>query len=383
MMVLSVGMDKDILKRGSVSFARHQAYAKHVDELHAVVFARKEYGKDPIQIAPNAWAYPTHAKNIFELFFNAYRIALHILKKKGHWVLSAQDPFESGLVVYVLSKTTRIPFLIQEHGDFFSLPYWKSESFANNVRFYFGVWLIRRATHLRVVSVRIANTFQKLGVPKNKITVVPVYTDIQTFQNAKPDTSLSSLRSDDEVLILTMGRFVPQKNLTMLLRSFVTLRKRGVNAKLVILGKGPDEKSLRTLASCAPDGSVVFKNWTDSPASLLRSADMYALSSNYEGWGRVCIEALAVGVPLLMTDVGCAGEVVKDNVNGLVVPVNDEWAFTEGLCTMATNTPLRERLVKEGLATIKKLPTFEDNVLLYISSLEVCLKTKETEIVKR
>jgi glycosyltransferase involved in cell wall biosynthesis len=165
----------------------------------------------------------------------------------------------------------------------------------------------------------------------------------------------------------------------MLVRSFVTARKRGIHAKLVILGKGPEEKYLRKLASCAPDGSVVFKNWTDSPASALRSADVYALSSNYEGWGRVCIEALASGVPLLMTDVGCAGEVVKDGVNGLVVPVDDEWAFTEGLCTMATNSKLRERIAHKGYATIATLPTFKENVALYIKSLEICLKTKSIE----
>lgn len=383
MKVLSIGMDKDLLKEGSVSFTRHQAYAQHVEELHAVVFARKEFGKEPVQIAPNAWAYPTYAGNVFALFLNAYRIARTILKKNGPWVLSAQDPFESGIVTYALSKTTKNPFLIQEHGDFFSLSYWKNESFTNAVRFSFGLWLVRRADHVRAVSARIAKTLHKHGVPKEKITIVPVHTNIQTFQNAEQDMSLRTQCLDDEVLILTMGRFVPQKNLSMLLRAFTKALQKGAKAKLVLLGRGEEEEELRKLASEAPEGSVIFLEWTDSPASTLRSADIYALSSNYEGWGRVCIEALASGVPLLMTDVGCAGEVVLDGVNGLVVPVEDEWAFTEGLYKLATDSTLRGKIARAGLETVETLPTFEANVALYIESLEACLKTKETKGIKR
>lgn len=373
--VLSIGMDKDLLKKGSISFVRHQTYAQHVEELHAVVFARKKYGENHVQIADNAWAYPTYSSSILGLFYDAYRIGRRILKqKKGDWVLSAQDPFESGVVAYLLSRTLGVPFLVQEHGDFFSQTYWRDESFANRLRYLVGLSLVRRADHVRVVSARIRKTLQDLGVAKDKITVVPVHVDVEVFKNAKKNAQvLELLSSPEEVLILTMGRFVPQKNLPLLLNAFTKALKKGAKAKLMLLGSGKEEEALKKLALTAPEGSVVFQSWTDTPASVLKSADIYALSSNYEGWGRVCVEALAAGVPLLMTDVGCAKEVVIDGVNGLVVDVEDEWAFTEGLYKLATDSTLRGQIARAGLETIEKLPTFEEDVVLYIESLKKTL----------
>ncbi len=376
MKVLSIGMDKDLLKEGTPAYLRHIEYAKKVEEYHAVVFARKEYGVEKVEIAKNAWSYPTNSKNTIGLFKDAFKIARKLLKQKGDWVITAQDPFESGVVAYLLSKTTKKPFLIQEHGDFFSQTYWRNESITNRLRFFVGLWLVRRADHVRVVSKRIKKTLIDVGVKENKITVTPVYTDIDEFINAEPDESLSSLRPKDGVLIITIGRFVSQKNLSMMIRAFIKVLEKGINARLVLMGKGEEGEELHKLADEAPDGSIVFKDWTDDPASAIKSADIYALSSNYEGWGRVCIEALATGVPVLMTDTGCANEVVLDGETGLVVPVDDEWAFTEGLYHLLKNKELREKLIRNGNEIIESLPTYEENVRIYAKSLENCLHEK-------
>jgi glycosyltransferase involved in cell wall biosynthesis len=206
------------------------------------------------------------------------------------------------------------------------------------------------------------------------MSVSHVYTDVSAFSRATPEPDIAALRPDGGVLILTMGRFVPQKNLPMLVRAFVRARNDGMNARLVLIGSGPLERKLKALASEAPDGSIVFKEWTDNPAGAMRAADIFALSSNYEGWGRVCIEALAAGTTLLMTDTGCAGEVVEDGENGLVVPVGDEWSFMHGLTLLAGDTDLRARLSSGGKETVQTLPTFDENVALYIASIRACLK---------
>ena len=389
--VLSIGMDKDLLREGSASFLRHQAYAKKVEEYHCVIFARREYGRDTVQIAQNAWAHPTYSRHVLGLFYDAFRIGKRLLKEKGNWVISAQDPFESGLVAYLLSRVTRVPFLLQEHGDFFTESYWREESFMNHLRYKVGTWLLPRADHVRVVSKRIAKTLVARGIPKGRITIHSVYTDVEAFQNAELSREVQALhtrlrseatelrRGEGEgcILILSIGRFVPQKNLALLITSFIKVLERGVQAKLLLYGKGSEEGMLRELASHAPEGSILFKEWTDNPASVMHAVDIYALSSNYEGWGRVCIESLASGVPLLMTDVGCAGEVVFDGMNGLVVPVDDEWVFTEGLYKLATDATLREQLKREGIRSVEQLPTFEANVALYIESLEKTYESNE------
>jgi glycosyltransferase involved in cell wall biosynthesis len=373
--LLTIGMDKDLLDKGSVSSERHKKYAEKLQEIHAIVFARKEYGKERVEIANNAWAYPTGSKHIVGLFLDAYRIGKRVIgsEKKG-WVISAQDPFESGLVGYLLARATSTPFQIQEHGDFFGQSYWRKESFTNQLRFIIGRWLIQQADSVRVVSERIKEAVTELGVPESRISVAPVHTDVRAFETATEDKELLELKNDGSLLILTMARFVPQKNLPLLIRAFTKALQKGMKAKLVIIGKGPLEKELHAVAKEAPEGSVLFKSWTDNPAHAMKSADMYALSSNYEGWGRVCIEALASGVPILMTNVGCAGEVVIDGETGLVVDTEDEWAFTEGLYKLATDKALCERLIQNGREIAESQPTLEESAKLYIESVEKTMK---------
>ena len=373
MKVLSIGYEKELFKKDSTSWKRHVEYAKKVDEYHAIVFTRKESGFEKTEISENCWSYPTGSKNKIGAFADAYRLGKKILKEKGEWVISAQDPFETGLVSYLLSRATGAPFLVQEHGDFFSESYWREETLGNRLRYRLGLFILARANHIRAVSARIRDTLTTLGVNKENITVTHVYTDIESFSNVSTDTSTQSLTEENEILILTMGRFVSQKNLGLLIHAFENILKRGLRAKLLIVGNGPLEEELKKYAKGISGTHIIFKDWVENSSGVMKAADIYALSSNYEGWGRVCVETLAVGTPLLMTDVGCAGELVIDGHDGLVVPIGDEWAFTEGLQRLATDKELRERLAQGGKETIAKMPTFERNVELYIESLKKTL----------
>ncbi len=372
--VLSIGPDKDLLKEGSESCRRHTEYARYVTAMHMIVFSRKGKHGHGLQVSENAWSYATDSSCALSMLYGAYTIGRKILKEKGEWVISAQDPFESGFVGYALSRMTGTPLLVQEHGDFFSASYWRKESLLNSLRFFVGLWIVRHADHVRTVSKRIQETLVGLGVPEEKTSIAPVYTDVATFARASPKRELLELKDYGEVIILSMARFVPQKNLPLLIRSFIGALEKGARAKLVLVGKGPLKKKVESLAESAPEGTVVFFDWTDDPASFIKSADMYALSSNYEGWGRVCIEAFASGTPLIMTDVGCAVEVAVDGKNALVVPVEDEWALTEGLYRLATDAELRKAFREEGKKTVASLPTFSEYAELYIESLKKTLK---------
>jgi glycosyltransferase involved in cell wall biosynthesis len=378
MKVLSIGPDKELLTPGSAAFERHVQYAAQVEVLHAVVFARTQYGTARVTIADNAWSYPTGSSSVLELFVGAYRAGRRILREPGEWVISAQDPFESAMVGYVLAKMTGTPLLIQEHGDFFSTPHWRRESLVNQVRYRIGRFLIRRATHVRVVSERIQETLVALGIPPARISVTPVYTDTSAFAAAAPDQTIRALGTEGDVVILTMARFVPQKNLALLINAFGLILKQGVHARLVLIGKGVEQAMLERLAREVGQGKITFRAWTDTPASALKAADIYALSSNYEGWGRVCIEALASGVPLIMTEVGCAGSVVRNGEHGIVVPVGDLARFAAGLHLLASDAQLRSQLRERGLQQIAALPPIEQNVVEYIHSLTTCLQQHTT-----
>jgi glycosyltransferase involved in cell wall biosynthesis len=124
---------------------------------------------------------------------------------------------------------------------------------------------------------------------------------------------------------------------------------------LLLVGTGSRTAQLKDqVRRLGIESSVEWRDWTDDPGALLRQADIYALSSDYEGWGRVLIEAMAYAVPIVTTDVGCAGEVVKDGVHGYVVPVRDETAFANALSRLVADRQLRERYGKQARRDVRK-----------------------------
>ena len=148
-------------------------------------------------------------------------------------------------------------------------------------------------------------------------------------------------------------------------------------ALLVLVGDGPDKISYQRLVARygLQNNIVIEKVLSDTLPSFLKSFDLFVLSSNYEGWGRVVIEAMASGLPVVMTDVGLAGEVVKNGENGMVVPVGDKKKFFSILQELAQDTAKRARLKNAALETVLAASpkTQEEYNLLYKESFYRCV----------
>ncbi len=86
---------------------------------------------------------------------------------------------------------------------------------------------------------------------------------------------------------------------------------------------------------------ITLLPWDSHIEHEMANAHVFALASLHEAYGLVLIEALATGTPVVTTDVGCVHEVVKDEEHGIVVPVNDEEAFTRALIRMYEQSEFR------------------------------------------
>ncbi len=95
------------------------------------------------------------------------------------------------------------------------------------------------------------------------------------------------------------------------------------------------------------------------------------LTSNYEGWGLAAVEAASYGLPIIMTNVGCAGELIKDGVSGLVVPVGDQKKLTEAMGQLIVDKELREALGQNAAKSVRNLLNKEENLALYKKSFEL------------
>jgi glycosyltransferase involved in cell wall biosynthesis len=120
-----------------------------------------------------------------------------------------------------------------------------------------------------------------------------------------------------------------------------------------IVGDGPQRTALSALIKNLgiSDHVILHGNVDRMILSVLYAkANCFVLPSRSEGWTLSIIEAMASRVPVIMTDVGFAGEVIKHEKNGLVVPVDGEKALTQALELLMSNVALRKRLSESAYA---------------------------------
>lgn len=364
MRVLAISYGKNLFTTGHPELVRQLACAAVVDEYHMIVFARTVERLETKHMG-NLFLYPTGGSTRAGMVIRAFLLGRKIVrqsKNPSDFVVTTQDPFEAGVVGYLISRFGTLPLNIQEHGDFFSAKEWQRESVFNRVRLVIGKWLLRRADTVRVVSSRMLATMQQIGVSPTKLRLLSVEVPLAHFLQAPPSDAARQLFSPGSVIILTVARLVPQKNLSLLLRAFTKVVAETPQARLLIIGTGPEQQKLIARATefgllGEAQPLVRFLPWTDDVPSYMQSADIYALSSNYEGYARVLPEAMASGLPIVSTDVGCAHEVLVHGQHGLVVPVGDDEAFTAGLQTLVNQDGLRATFGQSARAVMLQTAT--------------------------
>ena len=155
--------------------------------------------------------------------------------------------------------------------------------------------------------------------------------DSEIFQKAEEPVSHPWFEEDVPV-VLGVGRLTPQKNFDLLLRTFARLRREH-DARLIILGDGNQRERLeaRTEALGIED-CVDLPGFVSNPYPFMANASLFALSSDFEGFGIVLVEALACGCPVVSTDCPSGPrEILEDGKWGRLVPVGDEEALAAAM----------------------------------------------------
>jgi glycosyltransferase involved in cell wall biosynthesis len=143
--------------------------------------------------------------------------------------------------------------------------------------------------------------------------------------------------------LLAVGRLERQKGLDVLLHAFAGSDQRHA-CKILLVGRGSCERALRDLAAeLGIADRVIFAGWRDNPWALMSRARAFVLPSRWEGFGNVVVEAMASGVPVIVSDCSYGpNEIVRDGVDGLVAPVDD---------VEATRRAIERVLLEPGLAS--------------------------------
>jgi glycosyltransferase involved in cell wall biosynthesis len=298
-------------------------YAGLTKELHIIIFSRQT-GKPAIKAADNLWVYPTNSCCRWRYIGDTINQGKDILKREGRWLITAQDPFETGLAGYCLAKKNKLPLQLQLHTDFLN-PFFREESFLNKVRVYLAKYLLPKANHIRVVSERIKKSLLKLGLSEKIMDILPIFVDTEKIKAAPIKNNLHQKYPQFSFIILMASRLTKEKNIKSAIEMMAELIKRAAGVGLIIVGEGPEKNSLELqIKKLGLTDKIIFEPWNEDLVSYYKTANLFLLTSNYEGYGLVAAEALVAGCPVVMTDVGCAGELIKNTQKSLIVPIGDK-----------------------------------------------------------
>ncbi|MCR4325940.1 MAG: glycosyltransferase [Patescibacteria group bacterium] len=326
MRVLQIGSDRSkrgILFSGTPAASRQKAYADKFGHLYIIGFSLKSDGAKSYSEGELA-VYPTNSVSRLSYGLDAYRIARTLPRPD---VVSVQDPFESGLVAWFVAKRLRVPLHVQVHTDFLS-PEYAPHSLRNRIRVIIARFVLHRASGIRVVSARIKDSLQAASYKLQATpTILPIFADIERFKNAPPDAALEARFVSFKSKLLVVARLEPEKNVGLAVRAFAESSPLGhsptgeaKDSCLIIVGGGSERAGLEALAARLGVSHRVFFEGEKDAAPYYALADIALVTSRYEGYGLVIVEALARAVPVLSTDVGVAREA------GAIVTTEEKFA---------------------------------------------------------
>ncbi len=156
--------------------------------------------------------------------------------------------------------------------------------------------------------------------------------------------------------IVTCGRYEPQKNHHMLIDAMAIAIRKYPELKLSIYGTGNLKDSLQEhIHQAGLEDSIILEGNVQDVPTVLKTAEIFVLSSDFEGAPNALMEAMAMGVPTISTNCPCGGPrmLLGDNENGILVPVADAQSMADAICKLHTDKNLQQ-IYSEGSSLFAK-----------------------------
>lgn len=364
MKVISLGTGTKIFEADSEVRRRQIEYGKLFKELHLIVFTPNNEKFQNQKLGENVFLYPTKTKTRALYFLDFVRIVKGILKgaNKKEFVLSTQDPFETGVVGIIVKFLYKLPLQIQLHTDFAN-KYFILHSLLNLIRFPVGLITLSFADSVRVVSERISKSVHSLS---HNVLVLPIYTEAKHLSPTPP------MKDHDKVNFLTVCRIEKEKDLETALKAFKLVLDTGLKADFTIVGDGSQRRILENLCkNLGISDKVKFVGWQNDLEKYYRSANIYVSTSLYEGYGMSIVEASSYGLPIIATDAGIATDFFKNGENALISEPKNRDAIFESMKKLGENIPLRTQMGDRAREAVQKKEITKEQYLAgYRKSIE-------------
>jgi glycosyltransferase involved in cell wall biosynthesis len=214
--------------------------------------------------------------------------------------------------------------------------------------------IFRSAAEVTVISTPLVDRVRLLGVPRERITVLPMPVSAERFAGR-------TFAPRESGRLLFVGRLIERKGAEYAIRAVAELRRQGRGARLTVVGDGTERARLEalvddlgvrdavTLAGALPHDAVAAHYQS---ATLLVMPAVTDWKGEQEGFGMVLVEAMASGLPVVATRSGGIPDVVNDGTTGLLVPERDAAALAAAAARLLDNPELASRLAAAARADL-------------------------------
>lgn len=307
---------------------------------------------------------------LFSLFFSL----LKVLKDYKIELLHAHSTLPTGLIAAVVTKFIRIPFFITAHGMDIN-EFESSYIFRHLISFS-----LNSSDKTIAVSQDLARKMVLMHVDESRITVLRNAVDKRRFtpqENMKIRWDYGI--NEKTILILFVGYLDTFKGIFELINAFGEIKKHYDDIKLMMVGTGPKKLQLKKrISKLGLESSVIFTGKV-APFDVnqyYKSADIFVLPSYGEGGGPplVVIEAMACGLPVVVSDVGGIPEIIKDGVNGFIVPPRNEEKLIQKLNILIENEEMRNKFRQKSIDTIDSEFDIDKKVRKLIKLYKACFR---------
>ena len=240
-----------------------------------------------------------------------------LVSERGIDLVHAHD-YKTDVLALMLSRATGVVALSTVHG-------WTGHSMRERWCYYpIDKRVLARFPRLIAVSTEISQELVRYGADPGRITTVLNGIDHRLFRRdpGRIDPARAAVGAQaGECVIGAVGRLEPQKRFDLLITAFATILERFPHARLVIVGDGSQRQALEAQIQVLKLGERCrLLGHTKDVLPVYHAFDMLVQSSDYEGTPNAVLEAMALEVPIVATAAGGTAEIVRDGIDGRIVP---------------------------------------------------------------
>jgi glycosyltransferase involved in cell wall biosynthesis len=253
--------------------------------------------------------------------------------------------YKSDLFCYLASRSLRdrpLTLISTAHN-------WAMMGLRGEIYKRLDLFVMRRFDHLIAVSDATKSAMVDAGLPSEKITVIHNAIDTTAWAPRATNTFRAEFGLEGVFPVIGyIGRITEEKDLQTWLRVAANIARQHAGARFVIVGDGARPRLQAELQEMAARlriaDRIVFTGYRQDLQNIYAALDVFFMTSRREGLSNSILEAMAMGLPVVATDVGGTKELIEDGVSGFLLSVGDSTGMAEALLKLLGDKRLREQV---------------------------------------